>query len=117
MIKDWKSKYSEIMKDFEGYSIGKIFKYLNNPEIISLAGGLPSPDMFLKSGMRKASEKLLADNLEKVFQYSSVPGEVDFIRAIIEFLKRDDIHLEAENVVITSSGQHGLDLTLLQELL
>ncbi len=111
MIKDWKEKYSRIMKDFEGYSIGKIFKYLNNPEIISLAGGLPSPDMFLKSGMREASQKLLADSLEKVFQYSSVPGEVDFIRAIIEFLKRDDIHLEAENVVVTSSGQHGLDLT------
>ncbi len=111
MIKEWKEKYSRIMKDFEGYSIGKIFKYLNNPEIISLAGGLPSPDMFLKSGMREASQKLLADNLEKVFQYSSVPGEVDFIRAIIEFLKRDDIHLEAENVVVTSSGQHGLDLT------
>ncbi len=111
MIKNWKSKYSVLMKDFEGYSIGKIFKYLNNPEIISLAGGLPSPDMFLKSGMREASEKLLADNLEKVFQYSSVPGEVDFIRAIIEFLKRDDIHLEPENVVVTSSGQHGLDLT------
>ena len=111
MIKDWKSKYSDNIKEFEGYSIGKIFKYLNDPEIISLAGGLPSPDMFLKSGMREASKKILAENLEKVFQYSSIPGEMDFIHAIIEFLKKDNIYLEPDNVVVTSSGQHGLDLT------
>jgi len=111
MIQDWKQRYSSIMKDFEGYSIGKIFKYLDNPEIISLAGGLPSPDMFLKSEMRKISGKLLDNDLEKIFQYSAVPGEKDFIKAILDFLKKDNIHLKAENIVVTSSGQHGLDLT------
>jgi 2-aminoadipate transaminase len=111
MIQNWKEKYAKIMKDFEGYSIGKIFKYLGNPEIISLAGGLPSPDMFLKSEMRKASQKLLENDLENIFQYSPVPGEDDFIAAILKFLQRDGIKLEPENVLITSSGQHGLDLT------
>ena len=74
MIIDWKGKYSKIMKDFEGYSIGKIFKYLNDPEIISLAGGLPSPDMFQKTQMREVSKKLLENNLENIFQYTAVPG-------------------------------------------
>ena len=111
MITDWKNKYSKIMKDFEGYSIGKIFKYLNDPEIISLAGGLPSPDMFQKSQMREVSKKLLENNLENIFQYTAVPGEESLKRAVIEFLKRDEINITKEQVVITSSGQHGLDLT------
>jgi len=98
------------MKDFEGYSIGKIFKYLDNPEIISLAGGLPSPDMFLKSEMREISKSLLDRDLENIFQYSAVPGEKELIDAIAGFLKKDDILLDAENIVVTSSGQHGLDL-------
>ncbi len=111
MIKDWKGKYSNIMKDFEGYSIGKIFKYLNDPEIISLAGGLPSPDMFQKTQMREVSKKLLENNLENIFQYSAVPGEESLKNAIIEFLKRDEINISKEQVVVTTSGQHGLDLT------
>jgi 2-aminoadipate transaminase len=111
MIIDWKTKYSSKMKDFEGYTIGKIFKYLDDPEIISLAGGLPSPDMFLKEEMRLASKMLLDTNLEKVFQYTTVPGETDFKSAILRFLNRDGIELESDNVLITSSGQHGLDLT------
>jgi len=111
MITDWLQKYSNIMKDFEGYSIGKIFKYLNDPEIISLAGGLPSPDMFQKAQIREVSEKLLNDNLENIFQYTAVPGEESLKKAIIKFLKRDEINITQEQVVITSSGQHGLDLT------
>ena len=111
MITEWKKKYSNIMKDFEGYSIGKIFKYLNNPEIISLAGGLPSPDMFQKAQMREVSKKLLEDNLENIFQYTAVPGEESLKNAVIQFLKRDNINITKEQVVITSSGQHGLDLT------
>ena len=111
MITDWKNKYSKIMKDFEGYSIGKIFKYLNDPEIISLAGGLPSPDMFQKTQMRAVSKKLLENNLENIFQYTAVPGEESLKIAIIEFLKRDNINITKEQVVVTSSGQHGLDLT------
>jgi 2-aminoadipate transaminase len=110
MIKNWYSLFSENMKDFEGYSIGKIFKYLNNPEIISLAGGLPSPDMFLKDEMRTISKKLLDENLEKIFQYTSVPGEKNLIDAIIYFLEKDNINVRDENILITSSGQHGLDL-------
>ncbi len=111
MITDWHDKYSKIMKDFEGYSIGKIFKYLNDPEIISLAGGLPSPDMFQKVQIREVSKKILDDNLENIFQYTAVPGEESLKKAIIEFLKRDEINITKEQVVITSSGQHGLDLT------
>ena len=83
MITDWKNKYSKIMKDFEGYSIGKILKYLNDPEIISLAGGLPSPDMFQKTKMREVSKKLLETNLENIFQYTAVTGEENLKSAII----------------------------------
>ncbi len=111
MIIDWKGKYSKIMKDFEGYSIGKIFKYLNDPEIISLAGGLPSPDMFQKTQMREVSKKLLENNLENIFQYTAVTGEESLKNTVIEFLKRDNIKITKEQILVTSSGQHGLDLT------
>ncbi len=67
--------------------------------------------MFQKVQIREVSKKILNDNLENIFQYTAVPGEESLKKAIIEFLKRDEINITKEQVVITSSGQHGLDLT------
>ena len=112
MIINWKSKFAENIKDYGGYSIGKTIKYLADPEIISLAGGLPSPDIFQKSEMKTISDKLLSsDGVDKIMQYSHIPGEPDLIKAVIKFLKRDSIHITEKNIFITTSGQHGLDLT------
>lgn len=98
------------MKDYEGYSIGKLFKLLNDPEVISLAGGLPSPDLFLKDETRRASQRYLEDRIEQIMQYTPVSGETALIDAIIQYLKRDRIQVSQENVLITSSGQQGLDI-------
>lgn len=79
MIQNWESRFSENIKVYGGYSIGKLFDLLKDPEIISLAGGLPSPDMFLKHEMRLASGQILEENLEKVMQYTAIKGEKVFL--------------------------------------
>ncbi|MBC8383621.1 MAG: PLP-dependent aminotransferase family protein [Candidatus Cloacimonetes bacterium] len=111
MINDWKYMFSENLKNYGGYSIGKLFKLLNDPEIISLAGGLPSPDIFLKEETRIASHNRLEEEIETIMQYTSIPGEPSLIDAIIHFMKRENIDISEENILITSSGQHGLDIT------
>ncbi len=105
-----KSLFSENMKKFEGYAIGKTLAYLGDPKIISFAGGLPSGDVFPLDLIRKAAEKSLNKNWKSVLQYTPVTGEKDLIQAIVNFLKRDHIHVNSENIVITTSGQNGLDL-------
>lgn len=111
MIKNWQERYSDNIKEFQGYSIGKIFKYLNNPEIISLAGGLPSPEMFQIHEMNQAAVEQMDKNGATIMQYTSVPGEQNLKEAIIRFLNKDGIKMNEDNLLITSSGQHGLDLT------
>lgn len=110
MEKKWSSLFSENIKTYEGYSIGKLFTLLKDPEIISLAGGLPSPDVFLKKEMRAASTHRLQNDIEKIMQYSEISGEGSLIEAIMQYLSQDEIQISAENIVITSSGQQGLDL-------
>jgi len=107
---NWENWYADNIKDYEGYPLGKTLKYLSNPEIISLAGGLPSPEVFQTSEFQAASKKVLARDIDKIMQYSAIPGEQSLYDAIIGFLKKDDIALEAPNILITTSGQHGLDL-------
>jgi 2-aminoadipate transaminase len=105
-----KSLYAGIMKDFEGYAIGKMLRYLSDPDIISFAGGLPSSDVFPVDLIRRAAERAIREDAGTVLQYTPIPGEKSLIEAVIDYLKTDDIFVEPENVVITTSGQHGLDL-------
>jgi 2-aminoadipate transaminase len=105
-----KSLFASIMKDFEGYTIGKMLAYLSDPEIISFAGGLPSSDVFPVDIIRKAAARSIQKNYAQTLQYSPIPGEKDLMEAIIDYLNKDNILIKPENIMITTSGQHGLDL-------
>ena len=111
MKTDWPSRFADNVRDFQGYPIGKTIQYLTDPEIISLAGGLPSPDVFQRSGFRLASERACDTEIDRIMQYSPIPGEARLVQAVLRFLERDEIRINDENILITTSGQHGLDLT------
>ena len=110
MIEDWNKRFAEHIVNYEGYSLGKQLDLLKDPQIISLAIGLPSPDIFQKDEMRAASQLRLKEDIEAIMQYSPVRGETTFLKAIIQFLKRDHITVSEQNILVTSSGQHGLDM-------
>jgi len=107
----WHRRFAENVREYEGYPIGKTLQYLTDPEIISLAGGLPSPEVFQRSELRRAAEKACDRDIDLVMQYSPIPGEASLLNAVLRFLERDGIRIGRENIVITTSGQHGLDLT------
>ena len=110
MLQNWTTRFSDNIRDYGGYSIGKLFKLLNDPEIISLAGGLPSPDTFLKDDLQRVSQIRLREDADTIMQYTDITGEMNLIEAVIQFLNKDHIDISKKNIVITSSGQQGLDL-------
>jgi 2-aminoadipate transaminase len=110
MIQDWNLRYAANMRNYEGYSIGKLLSLINDPEIISLAGGLPSPDMFLRTEFQMATRQRLERDIDGLMQYSNIRGEAELIEAVIAFLNRDGIRVTADNMMITTSAQQGLDL-------
>jgi len=67
--------FADKIKNYDGYPIGKTLSYITDPKIISLAGGLPSPDVFQTSEFRTVSEKILSNDIDKIMQYSAIPGE------------------------------------------
>jgi 2-aminoadipate transaminase len=110
MMKDWHLRFAANMIKYEGYSIGKLLALISDPEIISLAGGLPSPDMFLRAELQMATRQRLERDADRIMQYSPIRGETELIDAVSDFLRRDGIQVGLDNIVITTSGQQGLDL-------
>ena len=102
--------FTEIMRSFEGYNIGKMLKYMDDPEIISFAPGMPSAELFPVELIQTTQQRILDNNSAQVLQYSPVQGEKDLMLAVINYLKRDHVYIAPENIMITTSGQHGLDL-------
>ena len=110
MRSDWLTRFAENVRDYQGYQIGKTIQYLTDPEIISLAGGLPSPDVFQRSELMAASERALETEIDRIMQYSPIPGEASLVDAVLRFLERDEIRIGKENIVVTSGGQSALDI-------
>ena len=94
-----------------GSAIRATFKLLADPEIISFAGGAPSPDLFPTAELEEISARIFRDNGVKALQYGITEGYAplaDFVKAR---LVKQGIIKEDGGVIITTGGQQVIDLT------
>ncbi len=90
--------------------IREILKITERPGIISLAGGLPSPDTFPVQALRDASEKVLRDHPREALQYAASEGYGPLCDWVVGELAAHGLHVTSDQVLITTGSQQGLDL-------
>ena len=105
---DW--QYSERARHLTSSAIREILKVTERPDVISFAGGLPSPATFPVERMRAAAERVLTDSPQAALQYSATEGFAPLREWISKRYSRDGLTLAPENVLITTGSQQGLDL-------
>lgn len=86
-------------------AIREILKVTERPEVISFAGGLPSPASFPVAAMEAAVARVFADNPQAALQYASTEGYLP----LREFVARR-YNVGVERVLITTGSQQALDL-------
>lgn len=94
-----------------GSAIRATFKLLADPEIISFAGGAPSPDLFPTAELEEISARIFRDSGVKALQYGITEGYgplQDFVRTR---MVKQGIIKEKDAVIITTGGQQVIDLT------
>lgn len=89
--------------------IRELLKLTAQPEIISFAGGLPAPELFPIEEMRNVSAKVLEENGQKALQYSTTEGFLPLREKIVERMKKFDINAKADDILMISGSQQGLD--------
>ena len=90
--------------------IREILKLTELPGVISLAGGLPSPDSFPVEAMRVASERVLRETPREALQYAASEGFAPLREWVAEHLRAQGLPVDAAQVLITTGSQQGLDL-------
>ena len=91
-------------------AIREILKLTEQPGIVSLAGGLPSPDGFPIEAMREASARVLRDHPREALQYAATEGYAPLREWVAATLRDQGLAVEPGQVLITTGSQQGLDL-------
>lgn len=90
--------------------IRELLKLSTQPEVISFAGGLPSPEAFPVVDIVQVVSHVLFTDAEAALQYGTTEG-YSKLREMIAFrMKKEGIEAGIENILITSGSQQGLDL-------
>lgn len=90
--------------------IRELLKLASKPDVISFAGGLPSPKSFPVEAIEKATDWVLEHHGAQALQYSSTEGEPTLRKAIAERETELGAPVEADNIQIVSGSQQALDL-------
>ncbi|MDY6786576.1 MAG: PLP-dependent aminotransferase family protein [candidate division WOR-3 bacterium] len=91
--------------------IRELLKLTQKPEIISFAGGLPSPQSFPVDMIKEITCEVLDKKGAKALQYGSTEGIPEMVDALKELMKETEgIELKNENIIPTTASQQGLDI-------
>jgi len=90
--------------------IRELLKLTAKPEIISFAGGLPSPESFPIKEVKEVVNEVLDKEGKIALQYSSTEGDAVLRKELIKHAHKNGMDIKDENLLVTTSSQQGLDL-------
>jgi 2-aminoadipate transaminase len=80
------------------------------PEIISLAGGLPDTSTFPGEDLAALMARVAAESSAQALQYGPTEGLDDVKECITEVMAAEGMHVEPDDVMVTTGGQQVIDL-------
>ncbi len=101
---------SDGAKPLKASAIREMFKLMARPEIISLAGGSPSPDLFPSEELSKIAGKILMTSAKTALAYGTTDGYAPFKEDVRNMVKKADSLKDSDAVIITTGAQQGIDL-------
>ena len=93
-------------------AIRDLLKVTEMPDMLSLAGGLPTPDSFPLPDLRREADRLLSEYGPRVVQYSATDGEVELRQWIADQYTVElgrPVSVEGE-IIVTHGSQQAIDL-------
>ncbi len=104
--------YSCVAKSIQASEIRELLAIIKQrQDVISLAGGVPDPSTFPIDYLARITYDIIKNKGAYALQYSETKGILEVREMLSEFLyKARGIVVDAEDVIITTGSQQGLDL-------
>jgi len=109
-MKNLERLYSDRAGKMRKSVIRELLKVAQDPEIISFAGGLPSPNSFPIQDLEGVIQSVMEKHGKTALQYGTTQGLLELRESIAERAYKDGMKdITADNVIITSGSQQALD--------
>src|SRR6267378_4247012 len=106
----WQQLYADRAEGMRASDIREILKVTAQPDVISLAGGLPAPELFPIDEYRRAFEWILETDGAQALQYGPSEGYRPLRALLAERLSGFGMQCTPDDVLITNGSQQALDL-------
>lgn len=104
--------FAHRMNEVRASDIRELLKLTEKPEVISLAGGLPAPELFPVEELDALAREVFATDGAGALQYATTEGNAGLRARIATLLhERQGIETTPDEIMITCGSQQGLDLT------
>src|SRR5690554_5817905 len=106
----WEKRYARRAERMRSSDIRDAFKLAEDPTVISLAGGFPSPETFRLEAVASHVDRILRTDGGAALQYGPTEGLLALREWIADYMARSGVPTEPGEVLITHGSQQGLDL-------
>ncbi|WP_040604743.1 PLP-dependent aminotransferase family protein [Sagittula stellata E-37] len=107
---DWQTVLARRTGRMKASEIRELLKLLDQPDIISFAGGIPDPELFPAAEFAKAmSEAMTGPRASQALQYSVSEGYAPLRAWLADHMGGIGVACGVENIFITSGSQQALD--------
>ena len=106
----WQQLFANRTERMRASDIREILKVTAQPDVISLAGGLPAPELLPVDEYRRAFEWVLETDGATALQYGPSEGYRPLRTFLATRLSRFGMACSADDVLITNGSQQALDL-------
>src|SRR5688572_25340823 len=107
----WEPRYASRASRMQASEIRELLKLLDQPDIISFAGGIPDPELFPVAAVEAAYAEVLREpaTAARVLQYSVSEGDPALRLWITAHMASLGVPCSADNILITNGSQQALE--------
>lgn len=107
---DIKKSLAQRVRPLEASAIREMFKLMGQADIISFAGGIPSPEIYPTDALADIASEILKTNGTFALKYGITEGYAPLIAQVQEMNSKKGIGVECDTTIITTGAQQGIDL-------
>ncbi len=107
----WEPRYATRAAHMQASEIRELLKLLDQPDIVSFAGGIPDPVLFPVEAVRQAYDEVLRapGSAARVLQYSISEGDPELRNWIVRHMASRGVSCSPDNILITNGSQQALE--------
>ena len=109
-VLDWAPHLASRTKGMKSSAIRELLKLTQEPDVISMAGGMPAPELFPLREIEEACRQICRENGARALQYGATEGHGPLKEYLATKMHKYGVPALPGNVLLTHGSQQALDL-------